>query len=74
MMAEAFIMINDEKKLLNYMSKFYKIPTTELTQKYTMTQLEDAYNEIHYKTRYEKHLGKDETLPNEYVIKEFSPL
>lgn len=74
MMAEAFIMINDEKELLEYMSKFYKISTVELTQKYTMAQLEDAYNEIHYKTNYQKYLNKNQTFPSEYVMKEFSPL
>ena len=67
-------MIKNEKELLEYMSGFYKIPAVELTQKYTMDQLEDAYNEIHYKTRYQKHLDKNKEFPIKYVIKEFSPL
>lgn len=74
MMSEAFIMINDEKKLLEYMSNFYKISADELTQKYTMSPLEDAYNEINNKTRYQKYLNKNKSFPSEYVIKEFSPL
>lgn len=67
-------MINNEKELLEYMSNFYKLSSGELTQKYTMDQLEDAYNEINYKTRYQKHLDKDKSFPIEYVMKEFSPL
>ena len=67
-------MINDEKELLEYMSGFYKMPAVELTQKYTMAQLEDAYNEINHKTRYQKYLDKNQTFPTTYVMKEFSPL
>jgi len=66
--------MNDEKKLLEYMSNFYKTPAVELQQKYTMAQLEDAYNEINHKTGYQKYLSKDKSFPIEYVMKEFSPL
>ena len=54
--------------------KFYSISANELTQKYTMNQLEDAYNEINHKTKYQKYLTKNESFPSEYVMKEFSPL
>ncbi|WP_338232978.1 antitoxin [Companilactobacillus muriivasis] len=67
-------MINDDKKLLEYMSNFYKTPVNLLTEKYTMEQLQDAYNQIVQKTRYQRYLDSDKTLPSEYVIKEFSPL
>jgi len=67
-------MMNDEKKLLEYMSNFYKTPATELTKKYSLSQLEDAYNEINHKTRYQKYLDKNKALPSEYLMKEFSPL
>jgi hypothetical protein len=66
--------MNDEKELLEYMSNFYKTPAIELTQKYTMSQLEDSYNEIHHKTGYQKYLDKNKSFPIEYVMKEFSPL
>ncbi|WP_157060426.1 MULTISPECIES: hypothetical protein [Companilactobacillus] len=56
------------------MSKFYGISIDELTQKYTMSQLEDAYNEIEHMTKYQKHLDGKKEFPAEYVIKEFSPL
>ena len=67
-------MMNDQKKLLEYMSDFYKMPTIELKQKYTMNQLEDAYNEIHNKTRYQKHLDYNKNFSTTYLMKEFSPL
>lgn len=67
-------MINDEQKLLEYMSGFYKIPAAELTQKYTVAQLEDAYNEINHKTRYQKHLDDKNNFVATYLMKEFSPL
>jgi len=67
-------MMNDEKQLLKYMSKFYSIPSAELTQKYTISQLEDAYNEIEHKTKYQQHLNKKNSLVSEYLMKEFSPL
>lgn len=66
--------MNDEKELLEYMAKFYKIPAAELTQKYTISQLEDAYNEINQKTNYQKYLDRNKTFPSEYIMKEFSPL
>ncbi|MQS76775.1 hypothetical protein [Companilactobacillus halodurans] len=67
-------MINDEEQLLAYMSKFYKTSSIELKQKYTISELEDAYNEIHQKTRYQKYLDKNKSFPSKYVMKEFSPL
>ncbi|WP_119327178.1 antitoxin [Companilactobacillus musae] len=67
-------MMNDEKVLLEYMARFYKTPAAELTQKYTISQLEDAYNEINQKTNYQKYLDRNKTFPSEYVMKEFSPL
>ncbi|MFC6176272.1 hypothetical protein ACFQAV_05440 [Companilactobacillus huachuanensis] len=67
-------MINDDKKLLEYMSDFYRTPASLLEQKYTMAELQDAYNEIVQKTRYQKYLDNDKSLPSEYVIQEFSPL
>lgn len=67
-------MIMDEKELLEYMSKFYKTPAVELTRKYTISQLEDAYNEINQKTSYQKYLDGNKSFPTEYVMKEFSPL
>ncbi|PMD71422.1 antitoxin [Companilactobacillus nuruki] len=66
--------MNDEKMLLEYMSNFYKISSSELTQKYTMAQLEDAYNEINQKTNYQKYLNKNKSFPSTYVMKEFCPL
>jgi len=66
--------MTDEKKLLEYMSNFYGISTVELTKKYTISQLEDAYNEIELKTNYQKHLDSKRSLSGEYLMKEFSPL
>lgn len=66
--------MNDQKKLLEYMSDFYKMPAIELKQKYTMNQLEDAYNEINNKTRYQKHLDDKKNFSATYLMKEFSPL
>jgi len=66
--------MTDEKKLLEYMSNFYGISTVELTKKYTISQLEDAYNEIELKTNYQKHLDGKRSLSGEYLMKEFSPL
>jgi hypothetical protein len=74
MMAEVVMMITEDNELLDYLSKFYGISIDELTQKYTMSQLEDAYNEIEHKTKYQKHLDNKKEFPTKYVIKEFSPL
>lgn len=74
MILEVDSMINDEEQLLAYMSKFYKTSSIELKQKYTISELEDAYNEIHQKTRYQKYLDKNKSFPSKYVMKEFSPL
>lgn len=74
MWAEVIIMINDEKKLLEFMSNFYNIPVNELTRKYTISQLEAAYTQITYKTNYQKHLDDKHNFQSEYLMKEFSPL
>ena len=67
-------MIDDEQKLLDYMSKFYNIPASELQEKYSLSQLQDAYNEIEQKTKYQKFLDDKKSFPSKYLMKEFSPL
>lgn len=74
MMAEVITMITEDNELLDYLSKFYGITIDELTRKYTMSQLEDAYNEIEHKTKYQKHLDNKKEFPAKYVMKEFSLL
>ncbi|KRN98320.1 hypothetical protein [Companilactobacillus kimchiensis] len=66
--------MNDEKKLLEYMSNFYSIPAKKLTETYTIDQLKDAYIEIEHKTKYQKHLNDKKDFPSEYLMREFSPL
>lgn len=67
-------MINNEEKLLKFMSNFYNISETKLLEKYTFSQLQAAYAEIEHKTNYQQYLDSKKNLNSEYLMKEFSPL